>query len=220
MAEKNFVRVFYTDNLIIGIEDSIYNAKVLYNDMKLEKNVAYIKGNYVYLYMGETTKPEDELDPGIYFKDGKMKIKVPESITDKRKYSIENIVEIDTESILDEIEKDYNKFMTAKELEMLSNSSDIYTPVIEEKDDFLKKMIKEVIIDKKINLANYREKLDNKWLLNNMRMGLSKDTAMSIKYFKLWCELLGINITISAEDNGTDTFRPLNNKVIMTLDDM
>ena len=81
-------------------------------------------------------------------------------------------------------------------------------------------MIKKAIIDKRINLKNYKDKPKNKWTLNNLRMALIGNTSMSINYFRLWCEILGLDLELILKDNGTDNINPLPQPIKMNLEDM
>ena len=72
----------------------------------------------------------------------------------------------------------------------------------------------------KVNLNLYKNRLGTEWGLSNLRSSLTRDTAMSTKYFKMWCEILGLDFEIRVSDNGTDKYAPLNDDIILTSDDI
>ena len=84
-----------------------------------------------------------------------------------------------------------------------------YVPVVLESDDFLKMLIKHVIIQKDINISRLKYKMSAKYSLPNMTAALNTSTKMSTTYYQTWAELLGFNFTISITDNGTDSINPL-----------
>lgn len=91
----------------------------------------------------------------------------------------------------------------------MNSAAAIYVPIINDNDDFLKKVIKNVIIEKNIDISRLKYKMGAKYGLPNMKAALQNKTKMSVNYFLSWAELLGIDFTIAIEDNGTDTIDPL-----------
>ena len=108
-----------------------------------------------------------------------------------------------------EIEKD-------PDIEIINNNSEIFTPTIRPEDDFLKYIVKKAILDKKINLKNYRERFSNDYALNNMKSGLSKSTKMTVPNFIKWCEILGLDWEMTIKDNGDDTINPLSENIYIS----
>ena len=74
---------------------------------------------------------------------------------------------------------------------------------------FLKKIVKQLIISKKIDINRLKHKLPEKYGLTNMKSALIGKTKMSINNFNMWFELLGATYEITVTDNGTDTQNPL-----------
>lgn len=217
MKTKNdhIVREFLGDQLLIAVDDNIYNVNLWYKGIKPIEKDAYIKGDLVYVYHGG----ENEFDePGIYYEDGKYVFVEP--TIEREKYSVENVDDLDTDAIIEDVLNNAEEYVTKEEVEKINNNSSLFVPEIKETDDFLKKMIKKAIIDKKINLKNYKDKPKNKWTLNNLRMALNNKTSMSINYFRLWCEILGLDLEMVLKDNGTDKISPLPQPIKMNLEDM
>lgn len=100
-----------------------------------------------------------------------------------------------------------------REMREMQSRSDVFIPVIRGEDDFLKKIIKMVIIEKGINIKRLEASFDKIYQLANMKIALQNNTAMSVKYFVKWAELLGIDFELSVTDNGEDLKDPLNQKL-------
>ncbi|MNF02178.1 hypothetical protein D3C80_2012900 [compost metagenome] len=76
-----------------------------------------------------------------------------------------------------------------------------------------------MILEKKINLNNYKSQFERSHDLNNMRSALERDTKMSAKYFEAWCDLLGIDWKIIIMDNGRDKIAPLEDDIEVSSTD-
>lgn len=96
-----------------------------------------------------------------------------------------------------------------QELADINAATSIFTPTINDDDDPLKKIIKQTIISKGIDINRLKHKMPQKYGLTNMKSALIGKTKMSITNFNIWCELLGITYEIIIMDNGTDTMNPL-----------
>ena len=93
-----------------------------------------------------------------------------------------------------------------------------YVPQIRESDDFLKKVVKNTIIAKGIDINRLKVKTEQKYILPNMKAALDNKTKMSVMYFCCWMELLGCDFQVSICDNGTDDGDPLKNTLIYISD--
>jgi hypothetical protein len=109
----------------------------------------------------------------------------------------------------------------------MNAATSIFVPIINEEDDALKKIIKQTIISKQIDINRLKHKMPQKYGLTNMKSALVGKTKMSIQNFCIWCELLGVDFEFIICDNGTDKENPLyrsihyvsnSNRVIETKD--
>lgn len=91
----------------------------------------------------------------------------------------------------------------------MNKGAAVYVPEIHEDDDFLKKLIKTAIIEKGIDISRLKYKMNEKYVLPNMKAALENKTKMSVQYFMIWCELMGLDYTVTIEDNGRDRIDPL-----------
>lgn len=100
---------------------------------------------------------------------------------------------------------------TPEEINNINLSSNDYVPKLEEDDDFLKKIIKTAIINKGINVKALKSLFpaSSKHSLPNLISSLNNTTKMSVNKFAMWCELLGLDFTLTVTDNGRDRMTPL-----------
>lgn len=114
----------------------------------------------------------------------------------------------------DENEELYNEEALAD----MNAATSVFIPTINEEDDPLKKLIKQVIISKKIDINRLKHKMPQKYGLTNMKSALVGKTKMSISNFNVWCELLGVNYEVIMSDNGSDNVDPLKSVIHYTND--
>lgn len=217
------MRIFCTDKLAMGYGEEMYPVDLYTKSTeKLRKDTLYIHESYVYKYMGKIDKYTEELklEPGVYKIDKGFVFIEPYNDIQRKAMTINNVVELDPIAILAEIESNKNDFVNADDLEIISNNAEIFVPIINPDDDFLKKLVKRAIIEKKINLSNYKDRSSNKWTLTNLKSGLNKKSPVSIKAFKLWCEILGLDFDINVYDNGIDKKAPLKEPITMNKDEI
>jgi len=211
--------VFIGTQPVIIIDDDYYNVDVFYENKSLKKNVAYIIDDYVYVYRGKVKSKDDITLPGIYKINGEYVFEEPKKKY-KEKYSVDNINELSTDSIFESIESAKTAFIDLDDIEIINNNSSSYKPMITEDDDFLKYIIKKAIIDKDINLKNYKSRFGNEYSLNNMKSALTKPTKMTVPNFLRWCEILGLKFEVKVYDAGLDNINPLPGPIVINSDDL
>lgn len=213
--KSKICRVFIgtTPTLVDEDLDEYFEVEVFIEGMKLKKGVGYIIGDHVYVYNGKYNE-DKSTRPGLYKKNDEY-ILIEHTDKTKKKYHISKLNELDPKSILSLLETDRDSFVQMEDIEIINNNSEIYTPMIKEDDDFLKYIVKKMIINKKINLRNYREKFPNEYALNNMKSGLNKSTKMTVTNFVKWCEVLGCDWSMVVTDNNTDTINPMKEDIVV-----
>lgn len=186
--------VLDANRMYISIDDTLYSVRVIKEDEKLEKGIAYIHDDYVYIYAGKLSK-SNLLEPGYCYKDddGVLKFVTPERNIEQ--YSIDNIVSVNKD-IVDEVKEDDIKEISPDLL--LLNESAIFSPKINPEDDIFKRVIKEVLAHKKINIKLHKDKFKNEYDATNMKAAINKTSNMSIKYLVKWCEILEIDLSVNA----------------------
>jgi hypothetical protein len=203
---------------VIFIDDEVYEVYTFNKIVKLKDKCAYVIDDYVYIYHGDCEMVNEDI-PGIYLVDNNIYFNKPNK-ENRSKYTIDKIV--DTEEVSDRIfnliESGKVAMATVEDIDIVNNNANVFTPVIHPDDDFLKIIIKKVILDKKINLKNYAHKFKDDSMMTNMKSSLGKSTKMTVSYFKIWCEVLGINWDMTISDNGTDKDAPLMNEIQVNID--
>lgn len=180
-------------------------------DSKLTEGKGYVINGIVYIYYGiQQKEPGINTKPECKFillgeKDDPVHIIPSESLSEevmqKSKYSNSSKIDLeyigkttDPDEVLYDEEIIYNmNAATAK-----------FVPIINEDDDFLKKIIKSIIIAKGVDINRYKSKMDTKYWLTNLKSALIGKTKMSVLNFAIWIELLGVDFDIIIQDNGTD----------------
>lgn len=219
MAKKMQCKVFVGGDPIIIIDnEEVYHIEAMVKGEKLKKDIGYVVGDYVYVYRGKL-KDKNPIKPGIY-KKGDQYITIEPNEHDKEKYHVSEIIELDPAPIFNIIEKNKEGFIDPEDIEIFNNNSEVYTPTIKASDDFLKYIIKRAIIDKRINLRNYKGRFNNEYALNNMKSGLNKSTKMTVPNFVKWVEVLGLNWKLEVWDSGEDTINPLPKPISISNKDL
>lgn len=213
----DIIKVF-TGRLILTFGDEFHEVELFNKDKKLKKGFGYIKDSLVYIFHGRLDRfKKSDLKPGIYTK-GEEYIFIEPTKTEKDNYSVNNIIELNLDNIFNNVTKDKENFILPKDIELINNNADPFIPTIKEEDDFLKYVVKRIIIEKKINLKKYRDRFPNQYALNNMRSGLQKETKMTVTNFKIWCEILGVKWEMKISDIGNDKLNSLPEVIIIKSD--
>ena len=89
-----------------------------------------------------------------------------------------------------------------------ASSSAIYTPVIEETDDFLKRLIKMIFLIKKVPTTRYRKKITKTYQFSNLFQALNNATKTSTPVWQTWIELLGMDCIIILKDAKVEPEEP------------
>lgn len=175
---------------------------------ELNRGYLNIHDGFVWIYAGKT-KPNNADQYPYFWGEPGSKPSFSDPLPDVMEaFKEENLRDVSTKIINETLEENevlYNE----QEINDLNDAQAVYVPIIREKDDFLKKLIKRAIINKGIDLARLKYKTQEKYILPNMKAALDNDTKMSVVYFGHWCELLGLDFSAVVYDNGTDPHDPL-----------
>ena len=206
----------YNGRTFIAIDEDFYEVELYSEEKKLKKLRGYMHGDHVFIYRGKIKSDKEMILPGIYIKN---KSRVFNFSGDISKYHIDNIIELDANNIFNCIEKNKEDFFNEEDLDIINSNSEIFTTIIRDDDDFLKKAIKTAINQKKINLRAYKKKFKNEHSLNNMKSALNKKSKMTVNYLIDWCVILGLRAEIIITDDGKDKNNPLNETISFYMDD-
>lgn len=201
--------VFYNEDPIFISGDSYFKIGTLGG--KLEEGKAYVIGHYVYPYWGQTTVDSnlDKMPVGIYKHDGEYWFRPVSSNQEKELCSIDNITATSLQAIWKEVQTNTDNFITDEDREMINNNVKEYRPTIKPTDDPLKKLVKQAIIDKGVNVNLFKGVFDEKHGLTNIKSTLNNKSNLTMMKFLQWCEMLNLNYKISVYDNGEDNYYPL-----------
>lgn len=127
--------------------------------------------------------------PRFYYKDGKLEFsELPEN---HEMFHTNKLVRYNADEINNST-KSTDILYDEKVMNTMSMSSTVFKPEIKENDDFLTKMIKQLILDKNIDLKTLVPLVEKPHDISNMKSALSGSTKMSVPNFIKWCELLNV----------------------------
>lgn len=201
--------VFFDEDPVFINGDSYFRIGTLGG--KLQECEAYVIGDYVYPYWGKTSLDDDldKLPVGIYMHNGDYVYRPVKTNNEKEFCSIDNIASTSVSAIWKEVESNLDNFISDEDREMINNNVKEYRPTIKPSDDPLKKLIKQAIIDKGVNVNLFKGVFDEKHGLTNIKSTLSNSSNLTMLKFLQWCEMLNLNFKISVYDNGADNYYPL-----------
>lgn len=211
-------RVF-TDKKVLTVDDNLYDVDLYRKGAELTKLQGYIRDEYVYVYYGKEKNFNPDKPTGLYKIPNTNELLFHQNPKDLEKYHIDNIIQLNINQIFEDVLKNGEEFIDPSEALAIDNNKHQFKPVITHDDDVWKYIIKRVILQKKINLKNYRHLFESPHELNNMRSALEGKTKMSVKYFQAWCEILGIDWELTVFDNGTDKIAPMDDAITVTSHD-
>ena len=181
------------------VKDNLTKQKVHYRD-----NKGYVDENEKIWIFSAKGKPKN-FNAYPYFwlnEDGEKEFSDPPELI-KKAYSVENMVDMSLLEIIDETlpnEQHYNEEM----LNDINAAASFFVPTLREEDDFLKKIVKQTIIRKGVDINGLKSMTSEKYILPNMKSALQNKTKMSVIYFYTWMNLLGCDFELTVIDNGED----------------
>ena len=101
----------------------------------------------------------------------------------------------------------------------IARATSTFIPEINENDDFLKKLVKQIILEKGVNIHKYKQKLPKSSNLPNLQQALRGSTKMSPRFFITWMELLQCDFTVTIRDSGLDREDPLRKSITFDSED-
>lgn len=200
--------IYDKDSLLVT-DKEIYQIKIYHEDIQnFEMGVAYLSGEYFLPYRGECDIKEliknDHIEPGIYTEkksyDGQSEIndtylQFPSTDEEREQYKYEGkISSIDPNKIIEMVNNHEQILIPA------SDSSKTFLPTVNVNDDILKRLIKKVLIQKQIDIDNYRTRFVDKNALFNFKQVIKGDNKLSILLFDRGCDALNLKYTIIVEE--------------------
>lgn len=167
-----------------------------------------------------TVKPKLPDSYPYIWKDEEGKLIYSKPVDDiLNKYKIENAYSVNFSRVIDETEEDEQLF-NEEEINDINASAEVYVPIIKESDDFLKKIVKGIIIKKAIDINKLKARTSAKYIIQNMKSALIGETKMSVTYFCYWMELLKCEFEIVVGNSEGNDEYPLKNKIAISSEDI
>ena len=169
---------------------------------------------YVWIFCKNGKPKNSDEYPYFWIEDENITYSIPDDdIRDK--FNIDNMIDISLVNIIEKT-KPNEVLYDEQEIQDMNSAASFYVPIINDSDDFLKKIVKNTIITKGIDINRLKGKTDQKYVLPNMKAALENKTKMSVIYFCCWMELLGCDFQIDIIDNGLDSTNKLKTDLIYT----
>ena len=213
-----------SSNVTITPDILIDDGKVMRNVLLFNKDikewdpmVAYLDGDYYYLFKGKVPENGNIEEPGIYIdrQTNEPLLAVPSTDEEKKKYSYnDKICSTSANEIIDKINR--------KEVEVfiMPESSKAYCPEITEDDDILKRLMKKIIIDKGIDIDRFKTRFVDKNALFNFKQVLKGTNRLSMLLFDRGIEAFNLKYTIIVtEGPGSPIAAPLAEPLIVSSED-
>ena len=100
-------------------------------------------------------------------------------------FKVESLQDISVLNIIESTEPNEQLYNEAEIID-INASANFYVPVINKDDDFLKKIVKIIIIEKGVDINRLKSKTEMPYVLPNMKTALQNKTKMSVSYFTAW----------------------------------
>ena len=213
-----------SSNVMITPDILLDDGKVMRNVLLFNKDikewdpmVAYLDGDYYYLFKGKVPENGNIEEPGIYIdrQTNEPLLAVPSTDEEKKKYSYnDKICSTSANEIIDKINR--------KEVEVfiMPESSKAYCPEITEDDDILKRLMKKIIIDKGIDIDRFKTRFVDKNALFNFKQVLKGTNRLSMLLFDRGIEAFNLKYTIIvSEGPGSPIAAPLAEPLIVSSED-
>lgn len=159
-------------------------------------------------------KTYDPTSPGFYIMNsGKIGKFIYPSNEDKEDYSIKNAIDFsDVSTMKDLINK--QEEVKRMESEVLSNSDNLFKPIVKENDSPEMKAMKKAICLKNIDLDLYQDRFSDNF--NNDKR-LLKGSNITISKMKSICDKLDIKVTLTLSDATPNVPNPIGESISVDI---
>lgn len=202
MEDPEAMSAYFEQNTCHAILDNatlpirIYDPK----DIEFTDAYAYLHDGFFYLYRGSCMRSIRK-GPGIFW-DPESKeyymIEVDRSNpaeVEKYKLSSEHLINFDQNKILDDLKNNKKEIYSAAK-----NTSKAFIPKLLVTDDVLKRTTKMFLIEKDIDIDQYRDRFSDKNATFNYKQVIKGDGKLSILLFERGLEAFGLKYTLTIEE--------------------
>ena len=203
-ASLKYRDMVFTKDSYIVIDDMICSIDLM-PDLEtvdtVESQVAYLQGDYFYVFRGIGNIDNTEgKKPGIYQNRHaypKFFIVEPSTDEEKAEYTIAgHAYSIHPTSIIDAANT------TEELLVAIPESTKFFQPQITENDDILKLVAKKALLEKNVDLDRYKDRFANKNELFNLKQIFRGDNKMSMRIFNRCMDALNLKYEIILTEKG------------------
>ena len=210
----------YDEDIIAELSDDVEPRKTV-SDFKHGHGYVDDRG-FVYIYYKVEPEKKDSIPwfivymtddgkPGIYYSQTR-------SEESRKAFRIERVTDkFEIKRILNEADASKPLYDESVLTDVLNSRTSSIKPISKD-DDWLKKVVKQVIEEKGGDPHRIKSKLDKSFKYSNMTSALNGTTKMSPIQFAIWMELLDCDYEITVSDNGVDEYFPLKNDVVYRSD--
>lgn len=194
---------------VIGNLNAVISSGGIFID-----NKGYIDDdNTIWIFSGSGQPKYANMYPYFWYENNKSLVFSSPSNSILECFNKKNITDMSIDTIKART-KENEKLYDEQVINDINSASSVFIPEIKDTDDPCKKCIKYAIIQKNTDVNRHKNRATTTYLLANLKAALLKDTKMSMYYFNLWTEFLGLNSVFILYDNGTDTVDPLPKPII------
>lgn len=196
----------------------IYDPK----DIEYSEKYAYVHNGFFYLYRGNCLRSIKK-GPGIFLDPESNQFYLievdPSNPRDVAKYRVcqEHMAVFDKETVLDDIKKNGEEMYSSGKV--ISKS---FQPNLKNTDDSLKRVMKMAMMEKNIDIDQYRDRFSDKNATFNFKQVIKNDAKLSMLLFERGCDAFGLKYTIIVEEAFPDNppvGKKLEHKIIVSSDD-
>lgn len=185
----------------------------LSNGFKLDEGIAYLMGEYYYLYRGKISEQDTlfGIKPGIYYDDEHDIYTIQEPSTDEEK----ELYRFSDKISRQDVEAMRNAVLN-HDIIIMNIPDKVYSTIPPESvdDDILKRLIKRAIMSKGVDLDQYRTRFASKNMLFNTKQVLRGPNKLSMLLFDRCAEAMNLKYTIIVEEIGDEYVgRPLDGPI-------
>ena len=209
----NVVGMIDYDLIIDNLKNTEEEDSTDLDDVKKElkkRKIQYIDGKgyvdeneYIWIFNAKGKPKNPNAYPYFWInEDGEKEFSNPPELI-KDEYTVDNMMDLSLVETIKNTEPNevhYDEEM----LNDINASSSSFTPTVKLDDDFLKKIVKWLILVMGVDINALKSKTFEKYVLPNMKSALQNKTKMSVIYFITWMNLLGCDFEITVVSNGED----------------
>ena len=172
-----------TDDAIMLVDGDCFMVEGYSKYTKPQEGYAYLMSNgLVYPYRGKYDSMLS-FKPGLYTKK-KEHVVIPFPKEQWELYSEDNLITLDPRRIIKELSNNPDDFADRETIEEALSNGEMLRPVIKDTDDFLKYLIKSIILEKGVSVNQCKKAFKTTHEFPNLKQALEKDTKMTVTNFK------------------------------------